>query len=152
MHEPWLWLWLSAVAQPQTQPVAQGSVRLASLVPRSPYSATSPGQAQPEIRTVGSNMDRSMSSSKNNSTEFGHNAAATSASTATATPWSNNKESPNNEDDSNEDDGDTATPAKVTDPLAPRLANNEASGIHFNFRRSCNCNCNQASQPNPTWR
>lgn len=57
-----------------------------------------------------------------NSMEFGHNAAAANASTAT--PWGN-KESPNNEDDSNEEDGDTATPAKVTDPLAPRLANNE---------------------------
>ncbi|XP_017835608.1 sodium-dependent serotonin transporter [Drosophila busckii] len=68
-----------------------------------------------------SNMDRS----KNNSAEFAHNVAATSAASTTATPWGNNKESPNNEDDSNEDDGDNATPAKVTDPLAPRLTNNE---------------------------
>ncbi|XP_033254385.1 sodium-dependent serotonin transporter-like [Drosophila miranda] len=70
-------------------------------------------------------MERS--ASVNNSSEFGggHSSAST-AGRSTATPWTNNKESPNNEDDSNEDDGDIlATPAKVTDPLAPRLANNE---------------------------
>lgn len=80
-------------------------------------------------------MDRgsSNSSSKNNSTEFSQHAggagatATATTSTATATLWGNNKESPNNEEDSNEDDGDNATPAKVTDPLAPRLANNEVS-------------------------
>lgn len=121
-----------ALAQSQTYPVAQGSVRLARLVPRSAYSVpTTPQPAQAETQTPGVNMDRS--SSKNNSSEFGHNAAASSAAISTATPWGNNKESPNNEDDSNEDDGDTATPAKVTDPLAPRLTNNEASWEVFHF-------------------
>lgn len=111
-----------ALAQPQTLPVAvQGRVRLATLVPRSPYSATMPVQAQPDVRSSGS-MERTRNDS---SMEFGQNAAA--ASVATATPWGN-KESPNNEDDSNGDeDGDNTTPAKVTDPLAPRLANNEVS-------------------------
>ncbi|KAH8301750.1 sodium-dependent serotonin transporter [Drosophila kikkawai] len=74
-------------------------------------------------------MDRS--GSANNGSEFGGGGGVVSASAATmasrtnTAPWSNDKESPNNEDDSNEDDGDNASPAKVTDPLAPRLANNE---------------------------
>ncbi|XP_017478666.1 PREDICTED: sodium-dependent serotonin transporter-like [Rhagoletis zephyria] len=69
-------------------------------------------------------MDRS----KNNSLEFGKNSAASAANAgAMSAPWANNKESASqpNEDDSPEDDADTATPAKVTDPLAPKLANNE---------------------------
>lgn len=69
-------------------------------------------------------MDRS----KNNSLEFGKNSTASAAAAAVmSAPWANNKESPTlpNEDDSPEDDADNATPAKVTDPLAPRLANNE---------------------------
>ncbi|XP_020797846.1 sodium-dependent serotonin transporter isoform X1 [Drosophila serrata] len=76
-------------------------------------------------------MDRS--GSANNGSEFGgcgggggaSVGAATTTGRANNAPWSNDKESPNNEDDSNEDDGDNASPAKVTDPLAPRLANNE---------------------------
>ncbi|XP_073848673.1 serotonin transporter [Musca autumnalis] len=83
-------------------------------------------------------MERSKKTNNSNSCEFANNLTATNASSAattvtnntagtttTASPWSNNKESPPNEDDSNEDDTDNATPAKVTDPLAPKLINNE---------------------------
>ncbi|XP_061401888.1 sodium-dependent serotonin transporter-like, partial [Musca vetustissima] len=84
-------------------------------------------------------MERSKKTNGSNSCEFANNLTATNASSAAATvtnntvgttttttsPWSNNKESPPNEDDSNEDDTDNATPAKVTDPLAPKLTNNE---------------------------
>nr|XP_014102037.1 sodium-dependent serotonin transporter [Bactrocera oleae]XP_036230703.1 sodium-dependent serotonin transporter [Bactrocera oleae] len=69
-------------------------------------------------------MDRS----KNNSLEFGNNTTASAvAAAAMSAPWANNKETSAqpNEDDSPEDDADNATPAKVTDPLAPKLANNE---------------------------
>lgn len=127
------------LALPELQPVALGSsvVGLARLVPRSAYlapTATS-SQTDHQIPHQITEMDRgsSNSSSKNNSTEFSQHAggagatATATTSTATATLWGNNKESPNNEEDSNEDDGDNATPAKVTDPLAPRLANNEVS-------------------------
>lgn len=127
------------LALPESQPVALGSsvVGLARLVPRSAYlapTATS-SQTDHQIPHQITEMDRgsSNSSSKNNSTEFSQHAggagatATATTSTATATLWGNNKESPNNEEDSNEDDGDNATPAKVTDPLAPRLANNEVS-------------------------
>lgn len=80
-------------------------------------------------------MERSKKTNSSNSCEFANNLIAANASstttatnnTATTTPWSNNKESPPNEDDSNEDDTDNATPAKVTDPLAPKLTNNEVS-------------------------
>lgn len=71
-------------------------------------------------------MDRS----KNNSLEFGNNTTASAvAAAAMSAPWANNKETSAqpNEDDSPEDDADNATPAKVTDPLAPKLANNEVS-------------------------
>lgn len=72
---------------------------------------------------------------RNNSSscEFANNLttnASTGISTgnnSTTTPWSNNKESPTNEEDSNEDDTDNATPAKATDPLAPKFTNNEVS-------------------------
>lgn len=85
-------------------------------------------------------MERSKKNNGSNSCEFANNLTATNASATAATttvtnntagtttsPWSNNKESPPNEDDSNEDDTDNATPAKVTDPLAPKLTNNEVS-------------------------
>lgn len=131
--------------------LALDSVGLARLVPRSAYlapTATSP-QAETAVSTqrAGTEItDMDRSSSKNNSTEFSgsqHAATAAGATTATATPWCNNKESPNNGEDSNDDDGDNATPAKVTDPLAPRLASNEASRRHLiSVLTSCNCNCN----------
>lgn len=77
-------------------------------------------------------MDRSKRNNSN-SCEFANNLATNSSSAtaaannSTTTPWSNNKESPPNEEDSNEDDTDNATPAKATDPLAPKLTNNEVS-------------------------
>lgn len=75
-------------------------------------------------------MDRTK---RNNSSscEFANNLATNASSTtttannSTTAPWSNNKESPPNEEDSNEDDTDNASPAKVTDPLAPKYTNNE---------------------------
>ncbi|XP_037944235.1 sodium-dependent serotonin transporter-like [Teleopsis dalmanni] len=80
-------------------------------------------------------MDRS----KNNSTEFGNNsmkAAAVPTTNNTTAPWTNNKESStNNEDDSNEDDADTSTPAKVTDPLAPKLNNERVMVVSVTERR-----------------
>lgn len=74
-------------------------------------------------------MDRS----KNNSSEFGNRSLATTNVTSTTNsnstaPWNNKETTLPNEDDSNEDDADTATPAKVTDPLAPKFTNNEVGG------------------------
>lgn len=103
---------------PRTE--CRSRVRLAKLVPRSAYTATPPGTAPPPLsRPTHHKMDRSGSS------DFAGAAATTGRSNPA--PWSDDKESPNNEDDSNEDDGDHTTPAKVTDPLAPKLANNEVS-------------------------
>lgn len=103
-----------------------------------------PGTTPPPTPTARhlrcSSMDRS--GSANNGSEFGGGGvvgAATMTGRANTAPWSNDKESPNNEDDSNEDDGDNASPAKVTDPLAPRLANNEVSCVESRelFTKKC---------------
>lgn len=90
-------------------------------------------------------MDRTKKNNSN-SCEFANNLATnnassttTTANNSTTTPWSNNKESPPNEEDSNEDDTDNAaTPAKVTDPLAPKFTNNEVSFRFLLLREDLN--------------